>query len=96
MFKILEAIPKIISWIQIFISPVLIGGISAFVVFLKLDNTVGTILSLILAISGSIIGFLFAEKARKGKGTVWFMSRVIATPELDKPEESKNKNVAQH
>jgi hypothetical protein len=39
---------------------------------------------------GIISGILYANKIWKTKGTVWFMSRVNASPELDNQFEKKN------
>jgi hypothetical protein len=36
---------------------------------------------------GLIVGIIWATKVWKKKGTVHFMSRVMATPELDKKDE---------
>ena len=82
-FKIFENITEVIGWLQIVASPALIcSGISAFIYFRNptLNNL---IIAICICILGVIGGILYANKIWKTKGTVWFMSRVNASPELD-------------
>ncbi len=90
MFKLLQAIPKVISWIQIFASPFVVGLILGWLAYLKCkqDYTedLGIILGVFMVVFGAFWGTVWAEKQRRDKGTVHFMSRVMATPELDKKD----------
>lgn len=46
------------------------------------------IIGICIVILGSVIGIAWATKIFKSKnGTIWFLSRRMATPELDKKED---------
>lgn len=90
MFKILEKITELIGWFQIAISPTLLGIGIGCIVYYNFQNSIGLILGIVISIIGLISGILLATKKLKTTGTVQFLSRVIATPELDKIEETEN------
>ena len=75
-----------IGWIQIVASPLLVGIIVGGIVYLLIGNTAGVILGIVVAIIGLIIGIVLANKIWKKKGTIHFISRVNASPELDNLE----------
>jgi hypothetical protein len=82
-FKVFEKITEIIGWLQIVISPTLIGcGIGAIIYFPNPSFT-KFIIAICISLLGLVCGIVLANKMWKGKGTVWFMSRISATPELD-------------
>lgn len=92
MSKIFEFITEVIGWLQIVASPLLIGlGIGALVYFSNPTNT-RLVIGITVAVLGLIIGILWATKIWKTKGTISFMSRIMATPELDKKETETNEN----
>ena len=74
-----------IYWLMIFASPVLISMIFAGILYLKYDLGVFAIICLSI---GVVIGFLFAERIRKKYGCMNYWSKIRATPELYKKEES--------
>ncbi len=81
-----------IAWLQIVGSPLIIGLAIGALVYLSTPNTTGLIIGISIACIGLIIGVLWATKVWQTKGTVWFMSRVMASPDLDKTdEEIRNK-----
>ena len=83
IFNVFEKITEIIGWLQIVASPTLIfGGIGAFIYF-RNPNTTNLIIAICIGLFGLVCGIVLANKMWKGKGTVWFMSRISATPELD-------------
>ena len=83
IFKVFENITEVIGWLQIVASPTLIcSGIGAFIYF-RNQNLTNLIIALCICFVGVVIGILFANKIWRTKGTVWFMSRVNASPELD-------------
>lgn len=86
IFRVLELIPEIIGWIQIFISPFLIGVIIGSIIILVNQGLTGILIGISIAALGCIIGIRWATQQWKSKGTVHFISRVIATPELDRPD----------
>ena len=80
--KIIELLLSLLAWLQLFISPALIGSFLGLVVWLNWRTSWGLSTGLGLALVGCAVGVIFAEKARRGKGTIEFMSRNIAHPEL--------------
>lgn len=84
-----ERITSLFAWVQIMVSPSLIGVVSGGFLALYFKSTWGWIAGGILAIAGILIGIAFAEKARKGKGTVDFVARIRRNPELDEMHKEK-------
>ena len=82
-FDVFEYITEAMGWLQIVASPLLIGAIIGSIIYFTEPSTTRLIIGIIVAISGLVVGIIWATKKWKGKGTNWFMSRVMATPELD-------------
>ena len=78
-----EYLMEIAGWIQIVSSPLLAGVIVGGIVYLAIGDTVGIILGILVAAIGLIIGIVWANKIWKKTGTIHFISRVNASPELD-------------
>lgn len=87
IFLVFEFITEGIGWLQIAASPLLIGLVIGATIYLTDPNTTRLIIGITVATAGLVIGMIWATKQWKGKGTLWFMSRIMATPELDKPDE---------
>ena len=82
-FKVFENITEVIGWLQIVASPTLICcGIGAFIYF-RNPSLINLIIAICICLVGVVGGILYANKIWKTKGTVWFISRVNASPELD-------------
>lgn len=79
-----------IAWLQIAASPTLIGAIVGVVI--GLAGNVG--LGMVVGLLGLTIGILWALRVSKKEGTNRFMSRTMATPELDgkEPDQKKEPN----
>lgn len=89
IFKVFENITEAIGWLQIFASSILIcSGIGALIYFQN-PNFTNLLFAICITIVGIVVGILFSNKIWKTKGTVWFMSRVSASPELDNQCENK-------
>jgi hypothetical protein len=80
--KILEWLTSFISWLQIVASPLFFGLIIGLVVYGIYPTTIGLILGIAVATLGLVVGIIFATKIWKKRGTVDFISRVSASPEL--------------
>ena len=84
--KIIERLLSALAWLQIFISPIIIGAVLSLIIWLSTRNTWGLNIAIIVMLIGCITGIIFAEKVRQDKGTIEFMSRNIAHPELREKE----------
>jgi multisubunit Na+/H+ antiporter MnhE subunit len=87
--KKLEWIASFIAWLEIVASPLIFGLIIGFIVHLKFPTLIGLIAGISIATLGLIIGIILATRIWKKRGTVEFMSRISATPELDNLEDEK-------
>lgn len=94
IFRVFELFTESIGWLQIAASPLFIGLIVGAVIYFPNPTTTRLIVGIIVATLGLIIGVIWATKQWKGKGTIWFMSSINATPELDKLEEKDNNDKA--
>ncbi len=82
---------ELIGWIRIMISPLLAGFIIGAIVYLIYPNQTGIMAAVAISLVGLVAGILWANSKLKGKGTIHFVSRSMATPELDKEDELKSK-----
>ena len=82
MAKVIEFILELIGWVQIVLFPLLIGFFLGAVVYYYQRDEVGLVLGIIVAFIGLIAGIILATRIWKKKGTVSFLSRIRATPEL--------------
>ncbi|TRW89353.1 hypothetical protein [Flavobacterium sp. GT3R68] len=89
MFKIFEKITELIGWLQIAISPTLLGFGIGCIVYYNFQNSIGFIIGIVISIIGLVCGIVLATTKFKTTGTVHFLSRIMATPELDKPDETE-------
>lgn len=90
--KLFEQISEVIGWIGIAISPTLMGGIIGYFVYNSNPTLFRLILAILIALIGLVVGIIWATKVYKSKnGTVWFLSRISATPEFDDLEEKEEK-----
>jgi hypothetical protein len=94
IFRIFELIMESIGWLQIVASPLLIGLIVGAIIYFPNPTTTRLVSGIIIATLGLVIGIIWATKQWKGKGTIWFMSRIMATPELDKLDEEVKPNTS--
>jgi hypothetical protein len=95
MFKVFEFIIEVIGWIRIAISPTLIGVIFGLLIYNYFPNLYGLIAGGFIIIVGLIIGIAWATNKFKTTGTMHFLSRVDASPDLDNLKNSEeNENIA--
>jgi hypothetical protein len=67
--------------------PLLLAAIIGFVIYISKPGTIRLIIAIAIVAIGLILGIIWATKIWKGKGTIHFISRVNASPELDPPDE---------
>jgi chromate transport protein ChrA len=91
MNKIFEIITEIVGWLQIVLSPTLLGIVFGFGIYHYFPNQNGMVLGMVSAIIGLIIGIIWATVKYKTTGTIEFLSRISSTPDLDKMIENQNK-----
>jgi hypothetical protein len=91
-FKIFEFITELIGWLQIVASPLLIGGIIGAIIYFSRPSTTRLVIGIIVTTVGLVLGVIWATKKWKRKGTIFFLSRIMATPELDNPRKEINKS----
>lgn len=78
---------ELLAWLRIALSPILFTVIVAVLVNWYADSPVGNILAICILLLGIIAGVVLAEYARKHGGAINFISRLNATPELDKKKD---------
>lgn len=86
--KYFDLFTESIGWFRIVLTPLLFGLVIGAVVYFTDPTTIKLILAIVIAISGLVIGIIWANKHWKGNGTIRFISRINASPKLDKPEEN--------
>ena len=77
-----ETCPTGLFWVPIIYIFLICLGIGAFIYFPNPTLT-NLIIAIIISILGLIVGIIWATKIWKTKGTMWFVSQVSATPDLD-------------
>ena len=87
--KIFEWLTSFIAWLEIIASPFFIGAVIGFIVYLKYPTTTGLVVGILIATLSLIIGIILATRIWKKRGTVEFISRISASPELDNLDEEK-------
>ncbi len=73
-----------IGWIQIFLSPFIIGLILSAIIYFSNPNNLTFIIAIGILAVGFVIGIKLATKIKKNEGTINFLSKTTSTPELDK------------
>lgn len=84
MIKFLQKSVTFFAWSRIILSPLLIAAFLGFALYCSMPTNLGLILGIGLAILGLIAGIVLAKRANKREGVIEFVSRVNASPELNK------------
>jgi hypothetical protein len=77
---------EIMGWLQIVTSPLLAASVIGAIIYFSKPGPSRLIIAIGVATIGLIIGVIWASRVWKTKGTNHYMSRIIASPELDKGE----------
>ncbi len=85
MFRVFEFIIESVGFVAIVLSPTIIGLGIGFMSYRAIGDVYGEIAGIIISIIGFVLGLLLAVKKWKNGGTVHFLSRISATPEIDFP-----------
>ena len=89
MFRLFKFFIELICWFEIVLSPFLIGLTLGAICYFYFSGESGLITGIILSLAGLIVGIIWATRIWKQEGTSHYMSRIMATPELDKKPESE-------
>jgi len=82
MTKILEIITEVIGWVRIVLSPLLIGLVIGAIVYFNKQDSLGLFIAITVATSGLVIGIIVATRIWRKTGTISFLSRIDATPDI--------------
>jgi hypothetical protein len=91
MFKFISFLVELINWIRIVSSPTLIGLFVGGVFYYFFQNPMGKVLWVICAIIGCILGIIWASRIWRKQGTTTFISKIIATPDLDHIDQKESR-----
>ena len=81
--NIFEFFTESLGWLQIVFSPLLLSAFLGFIIYASNPSMFRLILSIVITLIGLIIGIIWATHIWKTRGTVDFVSRISASPELD-------------
>ena len=81
--SVFEYLVEIIGWIQIMASPFIIGLLIGVVIYFSRPGKLTMIIGIVVTLAGLCIGIMWATRVWRKKGTVQFMSGIMATPELE-------------
>jgi ABC-type transport system involved in cytochrome c biogenesis permease subunit len=90
MSRFFEKTMGIIAWLQIVASPTLFALIISAIIYFQNPTQTNLIIGIAIIVLGLIVGILYANKIWKTKGTMWFVSQISATPELDNLDRKKD------
>lgn len=79
---------EIIGWVKIALSPILISTFVGGLIYFLKPNDATMVIAIVILLAGFITGIYFANKAWKKDGTMHFLSRTMATPELDEKKQN--------
>ncbi|TND07590.1 MAG: Uncharacterized protein FD123_3142 [Bacteroidetes bacterium] len=84
--KIFDFIFSVIGWLQIAVSPFLIGSAVGGVVYFSDPGTMRLVIGIVIAALGLVIGAVWATRVWKKRGTVEFLSRANRSSDTDPTE----------
>lgn len=80
---------ELISGIQIVLSPLLISIVIGGIVYASNPSTSSLVIAIVIGLLGLAVGIIWAVSVSKKEGTSHFMSRTMASPELDEKGEKE-------
>lgn len=89
IFRLFEFLSELIGWLQIVASPLLIGGALGAVIYFTDPTPVRLGIGIAVAAVGLVLGIIWATITWRRRGTMSFLSRTMATPELDDQAENQ-------
>lgn len=86
MHKTFILFTEVLGWIRIVCSPLFLGLFLGVLVYLDKPSDLRLGIGLSLTFLGLFVGIIWATRVWRRSGTMSFLSRITATPELDKHE----------
>ena len=86
MTKKVAFIFEVLGWIRIVASPFLAGLVLGVFIYFINPFSKGMPIAICIASLGLFAGIYWANRVWKKYGTLWYLSRSMATPELDNQE----------
>ena len=80
---------EVIGWLQIVGSPLLAGLVLGAIIYFSNPTTLRLVIAIGIILIALIVGIVFATRIWKKQGTMHFVSRVMASPELDNLDKEK-------
>lgn len=80
---------EVVGWLQIVASPLLAGLVIAALIYFSNPSTLRLVIAIGVILIALVIGIVFATRVWKKQGTMHFVSRISASPELDNLDEEK-------
>lgn len=78
-----DYLTEVVGWIQIVVSILLFAILPALWIYFSDPTSLRLVIAIGIVLLGLIGGIIFATKTWKTKGTINFISRASASPELD-------------
>jgi hypothetical protein len=89
IYTIFEFIFEIIGWLKIMASPFFIGIVIGSLIYFPAPSNTRLIIASIIVFIGLVVGIIVATRIWKRKGTMYYLSQIMATPDLDNIHENK-------
>lgn len=80
---------EVVCWLQIVASLLQIGFVIGAIIYFANPRDGRLAISIFITLIGLIVGIIFATRVWKKKGTILYLSRDMATPELDNLDKEK-------
>ncbi len=82
-----ESFTEIMGWLQIVASPLLLGIVIGYLIYVADPSSTRLFIGILIAALGLIIGIMWATRVWKNDGTSNYISKIAASPELDKKDD---------
>jgi hypothetical protein len=80
---------EVVGWLEIVASPLFAGLMIGAVIYFSKPTILRLVIAVCMAAIGLIVGIILATRIWKKQGTMHFVSRIMASPELDNVDEEK-------
>ncbi len=90
--KTIEFLLKILAWLAIVISLLLVGVIIAGILYLSIPGRLGAGLAIGVIVLDLVFGIVYATRIWNREGTLNFIGRIRATPGLDNYDQNNSKS----